>query len=48
LAKGIKGWERESIATRHSACHGEVINEIFSKADAFLLGRTTDDIFAGY
>jgi dihydrofolate reductase len=27
---------------------GKIINEIFSKADAFLLGRTTYDIFAAY
>lgn len=27
---------------------GKTIDEIFSKADAFLLGRTTYDIFAGY
>jgi len=27
---------------------GKAIDEIFSKADAFLLGRRTYDIFAGY
>jgi len=27
---------------------GKIMNEIFSKADAFLLGRTTYDIFAAY
>ena len=27
---------------------GATINEIFSKADAFLLGRMTYDIFAAY
>ena len=27
---------------------GKIMDEIFSKADAFLLGRTTYDIFSGY
>jgi len=38
------GW----LVPHADADMGKVMTEIFSKADAFLLGRTTYDIFSGY
>ncbi len=38
------GW----LVPHADADMGKTMTEIFSKADAFLLGRTTYDIFAGY
>lgn len=38
------GW----LVPHADADMGKIMTEIFSKADAFLLGRTTYDIFSGY
>jgi len=38
------GW----VFPHFDADMGRIVTEIFSKADAFLLGRTTYDIFAAY